>query len=155
MSASFRFVRYSRLHIRLLEPFRPCAVREDVLFWRTLFLLPFVCMLEQARTMKTAPVAVTQPSGPFEVDAKRFRVPAVLRSTCPECGEECERDLGRDNCLGRPSANEPLEVTMCHECKGSHECHEWTVRIILRVTVEAAPDITIPARRRRDTAEEI
>ena len=76
MSTSFRFVKDSGFCFWLLEPFRPCTVREDVLFWRTLSLLPFVCMLGQSeRSARPTPfvcppVAPTddgiRPAGPDE-----------------------------------------------------------------------------------------
>lgn len=92
--------------------------------------------------MKTAPVTVQSDPKSFDTNVKRFRLHGVvLKSSCPECGEECSRDLG-DNYLSEPRANEPFEETFCHEPETEGDeyiCHEWTVRIILRITVEPAP----------------
>lgn len=92
--------------------------------------------------MKTAPVTVTNPAAPFETNKKRFRMPGKLVSACPECGKVCEQDIH----LNYPTANEPIDFTLCHEAPGEPTEHEWTVRIILRISVGPAPDITSPDR---------
>ena len=74
MSAGFRSVKDPSLHFLLFEPFRPCTIREDVSFWRTLFLLPFVCMLESVggepgHDDATGPAA----GGPITATRERYR----------------------------------------------------------------------------------
>ena len=85
--------------------------------------------------MSTAPVTVTTDAKPFSLNEKRFYIPGtVLRSKCPECGEDCEQDLAR-HYLSYPHANEPITVTFYHE--KDDDDHEWDVTVIVRVTVEA------------------
>lgn len=89
--------------------------------------------------MNTTVATVQFTSVPFETKHKRFCVPgAVIRSTCPECGKVCEKNLEADY-LSCPMANEPIEVTFYHESDGGNGAHEWASRIILRITVESVP----------------
>ncbi len=86
------------------------------------------------------PVTVANGTEPFDLDVKRFYIPGtVLNSTCPQCGEKCAKDLG-DQYLSYPAANKKIDVTFCHEVEkdGKWDTHEWDVRVIVRVTVEAA-----------------
>lgn len=89
-------------------------------------------------------VTVETETESYEIGEKRFYIPGtVLKSKCPQCGQEDARDLG-DSYLSYPEANRPIDVTMAHEVldeSGKHDGeHEWTVRIIVRVTVEPAPE---------------
>lgn len=72
----------------------------------------------------------------FELD-KRFYMPGyVLKSQCPKCGKGYENDFG-DGYLSYPMANRP-EVWNC--CCQDWDCGgEWTVSVIVRVTLELAP----------------
>jgi hypothetical protein len=77
-------------------------------------------------------VTVETDNESYEIGVKRFYVPGVvLKSKCPQCGKEAEKDLG-DDYLSYPATNTPIYVSMYD---GEHE---WTVRIIVRVTVEPA-----------------
>jgi len=68
-----------------------------------------------------------------ELDVKRFYVPGVmLTDDCPKCGERYARDLG-DDYLSYPVANRPFDFTVYCECG-----HEWTAKLILRLSVEVA-----------------
>lgn len=77
MNAGFRFVRFAKdssLYFRFFEPFRPCTVREDILFWRTLFLLPFVCMLEAVGSEPDHDDAAEPAAGdPIAATRERYR----------------------------------------------------------------------------------
>jgi hypothetical protein len=78
-------------------------------------------------------VAVTNRAEPFEVEVKRFYVPAVVACDCPNCGERVTHDMENDY-LSYPVANEPFDHGMyCAKCE-----HEWTVLLTLTVRVEVA-----------------
>ena len=71
---------------------------------------------------------------------KRFYIPGVtLKSVCPECGKEVVDDLG-EQYLSYPKVNEPFDYTFYHEQQpeeeGKYWCHEWTEKIVLRISVE-------------------
>ena len=64
---------------------------------------------------------------------KRFCVPGVsLESNCPKCGALAETDLANDY-LSYPVVGEPYEHTFWCE----YDEEEWSVRVVVRVTVEA------------------
>lgn len=83
---------------------------------------------------------------PFELDVKRFCVGGVkLRSKCPKCGKVITRDLGEEY-LSYPTVNTPIEVDFCHEApSGEPTDHEWSEKIVLRVTIEPAPKVRAKA----------
>lgn len=76
------------------------------------------------------------------VDDKRCNLPYAVRSICPKCSAQEYRDLSEDDyvsypCLGSLGgpAPQPSKIYFtCQECE-----HEWTVRAILRVTMEILP----------------
>lgn len=77
--------------------------------------------------------------GVVEIGVKRFHLPFTLVAKCPTCGEEITHDLD-NHYLSYPAANTRTKVTFWHYT--SDEDHEWTERIILRLSVEAAPPET-------------
>lgn len=70
---------------------------------------------------------------PFEIEVKRFYLPAKLKGTCPVCGEEFERDFS-EQYLSNPVANEVEDVTIYHETDGG-EC-EFEVGLRLNINLE-------------------
>ena len=85
-------------------------------------------------------VTIETSGEPFETSEKRFYVPGtVIRSACPYCGESIDKDLSVRP-LMCPTANTPIEVGFYHE--GENGSHEWTVRVVLRIAVEA---VALPA----------
>lgn len=73
----------------------------------------------------------------FEIDAKRFHVPIVVRATCPKCGRECENDY-RDTGMTYPKVNRPETIGfVCYtEIDGEGVHHDFEKTIIVRVTFE-------------------
>lgn len=73
---------------------------------------------------------------PIELDVKRFYLPGVVLSAkCPKCKKTVKYDLGADY-LSYPSINAPTDFHFYCPDDGA----EWDEQIILRVTVEAAPE---------------
>ena len=71
---------------------------------------------------------------PFEIEEKRFYIPgASMDGKCPACGVAHVKDFGEDY-LAYPMVNEPFDI----DCYCSKCGHEWTERVILRVTLEMA-----------------
>ena len=69
---------------------------------------------------------------------KRTYLPGVmLKSTCPKCGTPWTKDLGSDY-LSYPVVGKPHNAYgYCH----NEACeHEWPVMVIVRLTIEAAPE---------------
>lgn len=79
------------------------------------------------------------PSDTIEL-GKRTYLPFVATSTCPQCGEVCEVDLTSDY-LSYPVIGAATDLTFVHEVEEGPEyvCHEWTVPVILDVTLRPAP----------------
>lgn len=67
----------------------------------------------------------------FEVDVKRFYIPVVVISVCPECTEEVRRNL-EDNYLSYPTLGAPTKLYF--SCSNEHE---WQDQVIVNITVEA------------------
>lgn len=83
--------------------------------------------------------AKLQGSGTFEVDVKRFYIPVTVVADCPHCGQEVVQDLS-DDYLGYPTANAPTDLPMYHVVdKASGEAHEFSVPIVLKISIEPAP----------------
>lgn len=82
-------------------------------------------------------IEIEHGEGAIDLDVKRFRMNGVvLKTKCPKCGADHERDFG-DHYLAYPSANEDFDETLyCSEC-----FHEWEVRLRLdlRLRVAEAP----------------
>lgn len=78
--------------------------------------------------------------GAASLDIKRCYLPIIVTSACPTCGAEISKHLDNDY-LMYPKINTPFEMPMYHciEREGRDEEHEWKVKVILRVTMEAAP----------------
>jgi hypothetical protein len=83
----------------------------------------------------------------FDIEVKRLRVPAIVRTRCPVCGRELEKDLRGDGYLSYPTANRPFDVKLY--CDGLdpfvpsdesklHPNTEIPVRVVLRVYLEFA-----------------
>lgn len=83
-------------------------------------------------------IVVTNES--MSLDLKRCRLPIEITDTCPTCGAEVTKYLSSDY-ISYPKVNEPMRVSMYHhiERDDDDDEHSWDVRIILRVTAEAAP----------------
>ena len=69
----------------------------------------------------------------------RQRIPAIIRWTCPECGEECELDLREHGLLknvlcGDELIEEKIKL-WCHVCD-----YTAMVRGAIRVTLELTND---------------
>lgn len=70
-------------------------------------------------------------------DYKRCYVPGyVIKDVCPKCGTVAEDDLGTDY-LSYPDLNKPMDHGMY--CRNEECGGEWTVKIVLRMSVELAP----------------
>lgn len=76
---------------------------------------------------------------PASLDIKRCYLPIVVTTECPHCGMTVVKHLKSDY-LSYPKVNTPFDMHMYHciEHDDRDEEHEWTVRVILRVTMEAA-----------------
>lgn len=72
---------------------------------------------------------------PLPTDTKRFYFPACVTVQCPTCGREATRDFSQDY-LSYPTANTPMDVTFHHTDEEPYLHHEWTERMILRITIE-------------------
>jgi len=72
-----------------------------------------------------------------EVGSKRFYVPAKLKDICPACGKPIIYDFS-EFYLSYPKMNEAEEVSLyCEDADGG--CgHEWSVKVILRITLDLA-----------------
>ena len=67
----------------------------------------------------------------FEIDVKRFYVPAIIKSNCPKCGEEIVNDYN-EQYLSYPTANKIMETHFyCDECD-----EEFYINTLLKVTLE-------------------
>lgn len=76
---------------------------------------------------------ITNKAEPFEVEVKRFYLPAVLTCDCPACGVPAVCDMENDY-LSYPMANKPFDQGLCcRECE-----HEWNVSLTLTVRVEVS-----------------
>lgn len=72
--------------------------------------------------------------GTFELDIKRFSIPEIIiKDNCPNCGIECNYDLGGIQSLAYPLVNTPIAINMY--CGDGCE-HEWKVQAILKVNLE-------------------
>ena len=65
---------------------------------------------------------------------KRFYMPGVtVKQPCPNCGAAWECDMG-DRYLSYPVVGETVKLSAgCGECD-----HEWTIPVVVRVTLELA-----------------
>lgn len=83
-------------------------------------------------------IAIKNESDPFELDDKRFYLPASITAKCPHCGKEVEHSFD-DDYLSYPTANEPFNhfnhVMYCGGEDGSAD-HEFRVRVRLTVKLE-------------------
>ena len=78
---------------------------------------------------------VEMQEGAIGLEVKRFYVPAVLRTKCPKCGADHERDFA-DRYLSYPVANEPFDEDLY--CPEEGCGHEWTARLRLVLRLEGA-----------------
>ena len=73
-------------------------------------------------------------------EVKRFRVPYLLRSTCPVCGTVCEQNLNKDNYINYPIFNTVETVYFgCEHYDTDYEdeeMSEWGEDIYLRFEIE-------------------
>jgi len=84
----------------------------------------------------------------FELEVKRFHLSAKIRSTCPYCGYVDERDYSESDYLSYPVANEPFNITFEHELEEGLDdanatrwkTHEWTERVVLKVSLEPSTE---------------
>ena len=78
-----------------------------------------------------------------DLDIKRCYLPIVITDTCPKCGAEVSKHLDNDY-VSYPKVNKPFTINMHHiiEHPDRDEEHDWPVRVVLRVMVEAAEDPT-------------
>jgi hypothetical protein len=73
---------------------------------------------------------------PGSLDLKRCYLPLTVTAKCSTCGVLVTKDL-ETAYLSYPKLNVPFEMPMHHTSED--EEHDWTVGVILRVTLEAAP----------------
>ena len=79
----------------------------------------------------------------LSLDMKRCYLPITIHDKCPECGKEIAKNLATDY-LSYPELGRPTKVTMYHYDEGDAEDgsddveHEWSVKVVIRVTAEAA-----------------
>lgn len=74
---------------------------------------------------------------PVRLDVKRCRLPITITDVCPHCGEVVTKNLGTDY-ISFPMVNEPIRLSMYHCVEKTGEEHDWFIRVVLRVTAEAA-----------------
>lgn len=95
---------------------------------------------------KKIPCTVTENKrgGSIELD-KRQHVPFTVHAECPKCGKKLTRDLGAgtDHYLSYPHLGKPCEVYfVCYGAGNGDdenaECSEFQVKVIPRLTLEAA-----------------
>lgn len=78
--------------------------------------------------------------GGIDLEIKRFYVPGfVLKTKCPKCGGDFERDYGEDY-LSYPPVGKPFKETLycCADVDDGGTCeHEWevTLRLDVRLSV--------------------
>ncbi len=74
----------------------------------------------------------------YELEVKRFCVPGyVLKTKCPECDADFERDYGEDY-LSYPTIGAPFTETLyCYaQFEDGESCdHEWDVELCLSLTM--------------------
>jgi hypothetical protein len=83
--------------------------------------------------------------GKREISCKRMYLDGlVVRTDCPKCGEEVERDVGSEY-LSYPEPNVPFDFTFVCRSEGPDGCllpddtgdgYEFSVRAILRMSLE-------------------
>lgn len=82
---------------------------------------------------------------PHNLDIKRCYLPFVVTAKCPHCGLSVQKHISSDY-LSYPKINVPFDMPMYHCIEHDEgmrdEEHEWKVKVILRVMLEAADDPT-------------
>jgi hypothetical protein len=101
--------------------------------------LPSHGQLEALAERQEQVITIETTEKPVELGVKRFCLPCKVTATCPECGKQVERDF-MDSYLSYPTANEPLPVTFYHEHDDGKPYAEWSVQMVLRLTLELAED---------------
>lgn len=76
-------------------------------------------------------LTITPSAKIFEIDTKRFYVPFVVSSPCPQCEELDVQDLSRHHYFAYPIVGEPIPFGFyCSECDT-----EWSHRVVLGITL--------------------
>ncbi len=80
---------------------------------------------------------------PHNLDVKRCYLPFIVTAKCPKCGLLVQKHVDNDY-LSYPVINKPFDMPMHHviEHEDDDEEHDWKVKVILRVMLEAAEDPT-------------
>jgi hypothetical protein len=80
-----------------------------------------------------------------DLDIKRCYLPIVVTAKCPHCGLTVQKFLEGDY-VSYPKINKPFDLPMHHIIEHDEgmrdEEHDWKVKVILRVMLEAADDPT-------------
>ena len=99
-------------------------------------------------------MVIVNSTEPFEFGVKRFYLPgASLIDKCPKCGREKRRDLG-DQYIMYPKANTPIDVRLyCGDEEDGGCGHEWSVSVVVRVTLEGPPTAAEDAAQAEDIRE--
>jgi hypothetical protein len=78
---------------------------------------------------------------PYVIDVKRLYLPSVkVHADCPTCGRRVTRDLGA-RYLSYPDLNVPFDLGFSHEAPEDSVDHEFSVQVVLRITLELAPHV--------------
>lgn len=68
----------------------------------------------------------------FQIDVKRFYLPFIIETNCPECGELHEHDL-TEYYLAYPRIARASKIYFSCECE-----HEWSEEVVVNVTLTQA-----------------
>ncbi len=87
----------------------------------------------------TDAVEIVQTDEVVNLDMKRCYLPFEVTATCPECKARITRYLS-DDYVGYPPVNKPFDLDMYHDEVIDDEDvhHEWSVQVILRMTLGPA-----------------
>ena len=81
---------------------------------------------------------ITKIDAPFAIDVKRLYLPFVIEDDCPECGRMCVFDLTGDY-LSYPTIDGVFLASFY--CEEGHDVEEWDQELVLKVSVEALPEV--------------
>ena len=94
-----------------------------------------------------------RPADPYAPPAAPVTVVTPPSDKCPKCGREKRRDLG-DQYIMYPKANTPIDVRLyCGDEEDGGCGHEWSVSVVVRVTLEGPPTAAEDAAQAEDIRE--
>ena len=77
-----------------------------------------------------------EPLVPTSIECKRLYLPFKITLTCPECGQNTERDLSRQDYLSYPKVGVPMD----YPCYCIYCDHEWTEKVQLTIGLSVVAD---------------